>query len=111
MKGAHFSTVYWGLPFVGGQPLLITHTPRRRRGSWSSLSLNPCSGRRKALRLKFRRWRNLPEGGLFGSVRELAKAEKINESYLCRVLRLTCSRRGSRKPSWTASWRWCLPNF
>ncbi|CUU14664.1 Bacterial regulatory protein LacI family CDS [Bradyrhizobium sp.] len=29
------------------------------------------------------------ESNLFGSVRDLAKAEKINESYLCRVLRLT----------------------
>jgi len=28
------------------------------------------------------------ESNLFASVRELAKAEKINESYLCRVLRL-----------------------
>ncbi|WP_439358846.1 hypothetical protein [Bradyrhizobium sp. DASA03007] len=35
------------------------------------------------------RWRNILESSLFGSVRELAKAEKINESYLCRVLRLT----------------------
>ncbi|WLB53910.1 hypothetical protein [Bradyrhizobium japonicum] len=35
------------------------------------------------------RWRNMLESNLFGSVRELAKAEKINESYLCRVLRLT----------------------
>ncbi len=29
------------------------------------------------------------EGKLFGSVRDLAKAEKINEAYLGRVLRLT----------------------
>ena len=29
------------------------------------------------------------ESNLFSSVREFAKAEKINESYLCRVLRLT----------------------
>ncbi|WP_247276728.1 MULTISPECIES: hypothetical protein [unclassified Bradyrhizobium] len=35
------------------------------------------------------RWRHMLESSLFGSVRELAKAEKINESYLCRVLRLT----------------------
>jgi hypothetical protein len=34
------------------------------------------------------RWRNMLESNLFSSVRELAKAEKINESYLCRVLRL-----------------------
>ncbi|MET4804420.1 hypothetical protein [Bradyrhizobium sp. LB11.1] len=35
------------------------------------------------------RWRNMLETSLFASVRKLAKAEKINESYLCRVLRLT----------------------
>ncbi|MDR6657592.1 hypothetical protein J2W51_000134 [Tardiphaga robiniae] len=35
------------------------------------------------------RWRNMLESKLFSSVRELAKAEKINESYLCRMLRLT----------------------
>ncbi|WP_041747982.1 hypothetical protein [Bradyrhizobium cosmicum] len=35
------------------------------------------------------RWRNMLESNLFRSVRELAKAEKINESYMCRVLRLT----------------------
>ncbi len=35
------------------------------------------------------RWRSMLESKLFATVRELAKAEKINESYLCRVLRLT----------------------
>ncbi|EIG63590.1 hypothetical protein [Bradyrhizobium sp. WSM1253] len=35
------------------------------------------------------RWSNMLESNLFSSVRDLAKAEKINESYLCRVLRLT----------------------
>jgi hypothetical protein len=41
----------------------------------------------KAL-VRAHRWRNLLEANLFASVRELAKAEKINESFLCRVLRL-----------------------
>ncbi len=31
----------------------------------------------------------MPESKLFTSVRDLAKAEKINEAYLGRVLRLT----------------------
>lgn len=35
------------------------------------------------------RWRGMLESNLFATVRELAKAEKINEAYLCRVLRLT----------------------
>ena len=42
----------------------------------------------KAL-VRAHRWRNMLESNLFATVRELAKAEKINESYLCRVLRLT----------------------
>lgn len=35
------------------------------------------------------RWRDLLESGKFKTVRALAKAEKINESYVCRILRLT----------------------
>jgi hypothetical protein len=42
----------------------------------------------KAL-VRAHRWRVVLESNTFGSVRELARAEKINESYLCRVLRLT----------------------
>ena len=34
-------------------------------------------------------WRRLIETGKFGSAAELSRAEGINESYLCRVLRLT----------------------
>lgn len=35
------------------------------------------------------RWKRLIEGGRFASLLELAEAEQINQSYLCRVLRLT----------------------
>jgi hypothetical protein len=35
------------------------------------------------------RWRGMLESKLFATVRDLARAEKINEVYLCRVLRLT----------------------
>ena len=35
------------------------------------------------------RWKRMLEGGQHASVAELAAAEKINESYVCRVLRLT----------------------
>ena len=35
------------------------------------------------------RWKQMLESGQFASVTELAEAEKINQSYLCRVLRLT----------------------
>lgn len=35
------------------------------------------------------RWRSRIEDGTYASIAELAKAEKINESYVCRILRLT----------------------
>jgi len=42
----------------------------------------------KALARAFR-WRKLLETGVYGTVAELAAAEKINEAYVGRVLRLT----------------------
>jgi hypothetical protein len=35
------------------------------------------------------RWRDMLESGRYATVRDLAKAESINESYLSRILRLT----------------------
>jgi hypothetical protein len=35
------------------------------------------------------RWHRMLESGECGSITELAAAEKIDRSYLCRVLRLT----------------------
>jgi len=35
------------------------------------------------------RWRRLIESGEYGSITELATAEKVNQSYACRLLRLT----------------------
>jgi hypothetical protein len=35
------------------------------------------------------RWKRMLESGEYASVTELAAAEKMNQSYLCRVLRLT----------------------
>lgn len=35
------------------------------------------------------RWKRMLEGGQFASAAELAAAEKINQSYVCRILRLT----------------------
>lgn len=42
----------------------------------------------KALARAFR-WRELLENGEYSTIREIAAAEKINESYVSRVLRLT----------------------
>ncbi len=35
------------------------------------------------------RWKRMLESGDYASITELAEAEKINQSYLCRVLRLS----------------------
>jgi hypothetical protein len=35
------------------------------------------------------RWRKLLETGIFGTIEELAAAEKINPSYVSRILRMT----------------------
>ncbi len=35
------------------------------------------------------RWQRLLESGAYGSISELAKAEKVTGSYVCRLLRLT----------------------
>jgi len=35
------------------------------------------------------RWRRLIEEGSFSSITELAKAQHLNQSYACRILRLT----------------------
>ena len=34
-------------------------------------------------------WRQALEAGSYASIRDLAKAQKINPSYVCRILRLT----------------------
>ena len=42
----------------------------------------------KALARAFR-WREMLENGTYGTTKEIARAEAINESYVARVLRLT----------------------
>jgi hypothetical protein len=83
-----------------GRTLVIrVPLPRRRRGA-RKFVVGPggiaWTGRRvivdntivKALG-RAHRWKAMLESGEYGSMTELAKAEKINLSYLCRVLRLT----------------------
>ena len=48
------------------------------------------------------RWKAMLESGEYASLTDLAKAEKINLSYLCRVLRLTLAGAGHcRSDCWT----------
>jgi hypothetical protein len=56
--------------------------------NWAPLRPQVDSTLVKALARAFR-WRRMLESGRYGTVKELAAAEKVNLSYLCRVLRLT----------------------
>ncbi len=67
----------------GGRKLVITpdgetHRPRPRVDSALVKAI-----------ARAHRWQRMLEGGECGSITELAAAEKIDRSYLCRVLRLT----------------------
>jgi hypothetical protein len=56
--------------------------------SWAPLRARIDNTMVKALARAFR-WRRMLETGAAATVREIAAAEKINESYVSRVLRLT----------------------
>ncbi|WP_246554186.1 hypothetical protein U7859_02200 [Bradyrhizobium ottawaense] len=69
----------------GGRKRVVTPTSSE---AWSPPQPQVDNALIKAV-VRAHRWRTMLESSLFSSVRDLAKAEKINESYLCRVLRLT----------------------
>jgi hypothetical protein len=56
--------------------------------AWTPCPLSIDSTLVKAIARAFR-WQRILDGGAFASVAELAAAEKINSSYMARVLRLT----------------------
>jgi hypothetical protein len=59
-----------------------------RSTPYGSQTDRPDNAMVKALASAFR-WRKLLETGVFGTIDELATAEKINPSYVSRILRLT----------------------
>src|SRR5215204_5392563 len=74
----------------------------RRRGGrkqvvvpegWSGPALAPRPARVDGTLVKAlaraHRWQGMLEGGAYATIEELARAERINPSYLARVLRLT----------------------
>jgi hypothetical protein len=67
----------------GGRKLVVTPGSMASRGA-----LGADSTLVKALARVFR-WRRMMEAGRFGTIDELAAAEKINSSYVSRLLRLT----------------------
>jgi hypothetical protein len=69
----------------GGRKVIVM--PEAATG-WAPQPMRPDSTLMKALARAFR-WRRMLETGRFSTIAELAVAEKINQSYLSRVLRLT----------------------
>jgi len=67
----------------GGRKLVLTPGSTMNRGSSGADSTLV-----KALARAFR-WRRMMEAGRFATLNELAAAEKINSSYVSRLLRLT----------------------
>jgi hypothetical protein len=70
---------------TGGRKKVVTPT---NAAPWSPTPAHIDSTIVKAL-ARAHRWREMLEKNSFANVRELAKAEKINEAYLGRVLRMT----------------------
>jgi hypothetical protein len=70
----------------GGRKLIVVPSGAE---AWRPAALARVSNAMvKALARAFR-WRSLLESGDYVSVKELAKAEGVNFSYMCRLLRLT----------------------
>ena len=69
----------------GGRKQVITPDGA---SAWVSPRARIDSAMIKAIARGFR-WRKLLETGVYGTIEEIAKAEKINPSYVSRVLRLT----------------------
>ncbi len=67
----------------GGRKLMIAPTSTTNRGSSAGDTTLV-----KAVARAFR-WRRMMETGRYGTINELAAAEKINSSYVSRLLRLT----------------------
>ncbi|MBM3950793.1 MAG: Rrf2 family transcriptional regulator [Rhodospirillales bacterium] len=82
-------TVTIDVPFTirkrGGRKQVITPDGA---SPWGSPRARIDSTMIKAIARGFR-WRKLLETGIYGTVEEIAKAEKINPSYVSRVLRMT----------------------
>jgi len=87
MNNSHTITIRVPLTLKrrGGRKLIITPGGREAKGKAETPG-DPSLV--KALARAFR-WRGLLESGAFATIQELAAAEKINPSYISRMLRLT----------------------
>ena len=82
------STITVLIPFRirrrGGRKLVIAPDG----AGWGAQTPRVDNAMVKALARAFR-WRRMIESGEFSTISDLAEAEKVNRSYLCRVLRIT----------------------
>ena len=67
----------------GGRKLMVAPASPTNRAAWAGDTTLV-----KAVARAFR-WRRMMEAGRYGTIDELAAAEKINSSYVSRLLRLT----------------------
>jgi hypothetical protein len=70
----------------GGRKLVLA--PDGTAGTWAAPRRHVDNAMVKAIARAFR-WRQMLEDGTYNTIAEIAVAEKINESYVGRVLRLT----------------------
>jgi hypothetical protein len=81
------ATLSLRVPFTlrknGGRTLVITPDGTTGR------PLTPIDSALVKAVARAHRWQRMLESGEFSSMTELAEAEKVNRSYVCRVLRLT----------------------
>lgn len=89
-------TIRGGRKAIIIKPTQLAHEePNQLNGTVSALSTpgrSPPQRTENALLkalARAHRWQQMIEKGLYGSITELARAENVNESYACRILRLT----------------------
>jgi hypothetical protein len=69
----------------GGRKVVLTPASAN---AWAPRNTSPATAILKAI-VRAHRWTKLLERGEYATLAELARAEKINPSYLCRLIRLT----------------------
>jgi hypothetical protein len=79
----------------GGRKMIISDADENSDGGVAQYKLSHDGPRQRTENAllkaiaKAHRWRQRIENGEYASITELAKAENVNQSYACRVLRLT----------------------
>ena len=90
-------TVHVPMTFTirGGRKMIISDADENSDGGLRQYKLSHDAPRQRTENAllkaiaKAHRWRRKIESGEYASITELAKAENVNQSYACRILRLT----------------------